>query len=161
MTITYALQNLSSETAESVNIKPFDRSGFSQMETDLRPNELYATEYRSAGDVPEYPLIQRVSVKNVNKVFHPDAPNGAMNGKLFQVATFSHVRRENDVSGDVLDYPIIVETRIIMGGGVILDAADVLDFVLTHNSALYPSVSSGTPATGNISLLAIGGTKLY
>lgn len=161
MANTYALMNLSGQSAESVNIKPFDRSAFVEVDTQLLQGESQASEYRQAGEDPEFPLVSRFSTRNVARVSHPYTDSITMPGRLFQHATATHIQKENSVSGLIKNYPVLFKTQLFVGGGVILDSADVLDYILTHTSAYYPSVSTGTPSPSNLALMAMGGTKLF
>lgn len=159
MTTTRTLQNLSSETAESVNIKPFDRDGWvsvSRQKPGSNRQPLAYVEMRIAGADPEYPLVMIREVREAN-IYHPAGGASAISkGRHYEVAVHTTQKIEDSVSGLDIFVPVTTIVAIKHGGSTILNPADVLDQVLSTVAELYDSVSSGDVDTAAISRLALG-----
>lgn len=159
MAITNTLQNLSSESAESVDIKPFSRSGWVEMTGVIPPNGATSfTQSKIAGDDELYPLIKQVTMRPT-KVFHPDHPQRRYDGFRRSVAVYSTVKREDSVTGLIEYDPFGVDIAILSKGPVILDTTDALDFVLSVAAELYDSVTTGDVDTAAFAKLALGATN--
>jgi hypothetical protein len=160
MTITWTLENESSETPEAVDIAPFARSAWVKTDAEGTDGALTATEHRVAGDSPEYPLVRTVQVRSA-KIFHPaQAKGAAVNGRQYSVKIHSTQKVEDSVSGIVAYVPIATQVAIIHGGGTIVNAADVLQMLLSTVAELYDSVTTGTPDSVVIGKLALGASDI-
>lgn len=157
MTITRTLQNAPSETAESVDITPFNRSSWTITDTDARGNAISTTESRITGEDPEYPLVKRAEIRPLN-LFHPGHEQEVFSGRKFVLTVFSTVKVEDSVSGLVTHFPYQFEIGIGYPGPTILTPSDALQFLLSVVSEVYDSVTTGAPDTTVINKIALGAT---
>jgi hypothetical protein len=160
MAITRTLQNASSESAESVNIAPFDRDAWVETDTDSSNRGVIAfMEHRVSGDDPEYPLVRRVEIRSAN-LYHPGRDFESQRGRKYTITVFSTQKIEDSVSGLVSYMPVQTTVQIAHAGTTILNAADVLDMLLSTAAELYDSVDTGTPDSAVISKLALGAVNI-
>lgn len=159
MTVTITLENESSESAESVNIAPFNRSNWTLTDTDVEAGAISSTEYKVAGDSTDYPLVRRMSVRKTT-CFHPGHENDKMDGRRYRAVVYTTAKIEDDVANTVQYVPVSFEVAINHGGSVIMDPDTSLDMLLSTVALLYPSVSTGDPAVTTINKLALGATEI-
>lgn len=160
MAITVSLENKPSTTAESVNVKPFSRTGWTQVTPTDVPANVSMTESKMLGDNPLYPLTRQVTVREA-KLYHPgQKAKDAVVGRRYSVATFTTLKTEDSVSGLVQYQPVQLTVSAAIGGQIIQLPADVLNMLLSTAAELWDSVTTGTPDGVPMAKLALGATEI-
>jgi hypothetical protein len=157
MSITYTLNNLSAESAESVDIAPY-RTGWVEVENDSKNGDI--REYRRVGDDIEYPAVLKLGNMD-SSVYHPArSPKSAVSGRKFLASLASDISVDDSLAGRRGAIPVIATLGLAVGAPTIPDYANVLQLILSLTSMLYPSVTTGTPSSANMAILAAGGLGL-
>lgn len=159
MAITYTLLNKSTEASESVNIKPFTRNAWVKTDSDAVPGAISSHEHKVAGTEPAYPLVRRTSVR-ASKLFHPSMPSKIRDGKRYATEVYTVQRVDDSVAGTVDFIPVAIKIEIAHGGGVLLNQADLLAFVLSTVAEWWDSVTTGTPDSVVMNKLTLGATDI-
>lgn len=160
MTITRTLENMSSESAESVDILPFARTAWVTTDAEANANAITAMESKVSGETPEFPLIRQVEIRKA-RVFHPSQEGTTpLTGRRYSVTIHTTQKVEDSVSGLVTFVPVQTQVSIAHGGSTILNSADVLQFLLSTVAELYNSVTDGTPDNVAMAKLALGASDI-
>lgn len=159
MAVTRAFLNESTETAESVNIKPFDRASWSEIDANVFDNAITSYEHRIIGQEPEYPLVRRTAVRNAT-VFHPDYQDMKMSGRNRTVEIHTVMKYEDTTIGVTRYIPYRFTVGIASGDVAMPLPAEALQMLLSTCAELWDSVTTGTPDTAVMNKLAVGSADL-
>lgn len=160
MTTTWTLQNLSAESAESLNVKPFNRTAWAESGRESIPGGGLIVEHRVAGDSPTHPLVRR-SINRPTQVFHPALGRStAKRGRAIRVEVYSNVKVDDTVLGPMGHEIVEFAVEVKHTGATLPDYQDALQMLMSTLAELYDSVTTGTPDYTVMSRVATGSAEL-
>jgi hypothetical protein len=153
---------MSTESDESVTIKPWNRSYFIVIDKDTEKKDRDAVLYKQANVTdPLFPLAVELYRHGVSHLATPIHVKSNTRGTRFGSTAFMNMAVEDSVAGLLRNDPLILQWSIMHYGQHLAAPDDVVKALLTHvATTVYGSVAAGVPDYANMRKLALGGINL-